>query len=60
MVYYSRGGVRDGVGRFFKVFIKIIRIEENLVDKIKKLMIKLEFNYILSKWESLENFLLYN
>ncbi|MCH2047385.1 MAG: UvrD-helicase domain-containing protein [Trichodesmium sp. ALOHA_ZT_67] len=60
MAYHSRGGVRDGAGRPSKAPTKTIRIEENLADKIKKLTTKLESNYILSKWESLENFLLHN
>ncbi len=60
MAYHSRGGVREGAGRPSKAPTKTIRIEENLADKIKKLTTKLESNYILSKWESVENFLLHN
>lgn len=60
MSYHNRGGARDGAGRPTKAPTKLIRIEENLADRIKELTTKLESDYILSKWENIENFLLYN
>ncbi len=60
MAYHKRGGIRAGAGRPAKAPTKLIRIEENLADKIKELTVKLEPDFILSKWESVESFLLYN
>ncbi len=60
MAYHNRGGAREGAGRPAKAPTKLIRIEENLGDKIKELTARLEPNFILSKWEIIENFLLYN
>ncbi len=60
MAYHKRGGTRAGAGRPAKAPTKLIRIEENLADKIKELTVKLEPDFILSKWESVESFLLHN
>ena len=60
MAYHKRGGTRAGAGRPAKAPTKLIRIEENLADKIKELTVKLEPDFILSKWESVETFLLHN
>ncbi|NEO52574.1 MAG: ATP-dependent helicase [Okeania sp. SIO3B5] len=60
MTFHSRGGARTGAGRPAKAPTKTIRIEENLGEKINDLSKKLEPDYILSKWESVEKFLLYN
>ncbi|NET14671.1 MAG: ATP-dependent helicase [Okeania sp. SIO1H6] len=60
MTFHNRGGARTGAGRPAKTPTKTIRIEENLGEKINDLSKKLEPDYILSKWESVEKFLLYN
>ncbi|MCL2931937.1 MAG: UvrD-helicase domain-containing protein [Trichodesmium sp. MAG_R03] len=60
MSYHNRGGAREGAGRPYKAPTKIIRIEENLADKIKKLTAELESSHILEKWGNVELFLLHN
>jgi len=60
MAYHQRGGTRAGAGRPAKAPTKLIRIEENLADKIKELTTRLEPDFILSKWESVEKFLIHN